>query len=310
MKRFLFRLSAFILFAIFAYILLVVLFGLYAPTALKKNLVYTLTDGYDNTYSRLEEANRTRNIDVLVLGSSHAYRGYDPRIFRLKNIKIFNLGTSAQTPLETEFLIDKFLDRLNPKVAVLDAYPKLFESDGAESMIDLLQNGHIDKDFVKMTFKINDIRSYNSLIYCSYRQIFGLNKRFVERLTIDSDRYISGGYVETYKTYNPTITPESSNTISAKQMNAFDRTITKLKEKGVKIILVQSPVTVRSYLKRQNNDELDSLFSRKGTYYNFNKMLQLPDSLFYNDDHLNQNGVNVFNKKLIEIMERSGLISR
>jgi hypothetical protein len=31
--------------------------------------------------------------------------------------------------------------------------------------------------------------------------------------------------------------------------------------------------------------------------------LHLPDSFFYNDDHLNQAGVNVFNKKLMDILQ-------
>ena len=45
-------------------------------------------------------------------------------------------------------------------------------------------------------------------------------------------------------------------------------------------------------------------------YYNFNEILTLNDSLsFYDYDHLNQNGVELFNKKLIELLdENTGLM--
>ena len=40
-----------------------------------------------------------------------------------------------------------------------------------------------------------------------------------------------------------------------------------------------------------------------GTYYNFNEMISLDDSLhFYDSHHLNQNGVNIFNAKLIDVL--------
>jgi len=42
-----------------------------------------------------------------------------------------------------------------------------------------------------------------------------------------------------------------------------------------------------------------------GEYYNFNNILNLNDSLHFNDpDHLNQLGVDVFNHKLINILDR------
>jgi hypothetical protein len=39
-------------------------------------------------------------------------------------------------------------------------------------------------------------------------------------------------------------------------------------------------------------------------YYNFNEMMSLNDSLhFYDAHHHNQNGVELFNEKLIEVIE-------
>lgn len=308
MKRFLLRLSLFLLFSIVAYVTLVILFGMYAPATIKKNLIYTVEDGYENTYSRLQEVQGIKDVNMLVLGSSRAYRGYDPRIFLRENISVFNLGTSSQTPVQTEFLAARYIEQLSPKVVIVDVYPKLFASDGTECMVDLLQNTPVDKGLAGLTVKINNIKGYNSLIYCSYRQLFGLNKHLQERKVVDSEYYISGGYVETYKSYEPSINYEENFIILEKQMESFDRMIKKLKERGMKVIMVQSPMTAKGYSLQRNNEAMDSIFSQKGTYYNFNKILQLPDSLFYNDDHLSQKGVEIFNTKLIEVMRGSGII--
>ena len=43
--------------------------------------------------------------------------------------------------------------------------------------------------------------------------------------------------------------------------------------------------------------------TKYSTYYNFNKIVTLNDSLhFYDSHHLNQNGVEIFNKRLIKIL--------
>ena len=41
-------------------------------------------------------------------------------------------------------------------------------------------------------------------------------------------------------------------------------------------------------------------------YYNFNEIITLNDTLyFYDSHHLNQDGVNIFNKKLIELLNEN-----
>lgn len=307
MKRFITRLSLFSLFAVITYFVCIILFGNYAPLTVRKNLIYTLDEGYENTYSRYKDLERTRNVDILIAGSSHAYRGYDPRIFHQRNINIFNLGSSTQTPVQTEYLLDKYLKQLNPKMVILDIYPRLFGSDGAESMIDLLENMPIDKGMVNVTCKVNDIRGYNLLIYCGYRQLLNLNKDLPERRIIGADTYIDGGYVQSYGAYTPSIDRTIGYTIQSKQMDAFNRILDKLKAANIKTVLVQSPMTHKGYLLQPNKEEMDSLLSKKGLYYNFNNILHLPDSLFYNDDHLNQSGVNLFNEKLMNLLNADSI---
>lgn len=53
-----------------------------------------------------------------------------------------------------------------------------------------------------------------------------------------------------------------------------------------------------------DNKELDAIFSEEEYYYNFNKMIELNDSLHFSDArHLNQNGVEEYNKFFIKSLE-------
>ena len=60
---------------------------------------------YGHTFTRMQDAQKTKNVDVLIVGSSHAYRGIDPRILQKDGISAFNLGSSAQTPINTKVLL-------------------------------------------------------------------------------------------------------------------------------------------------------------------------------------------------------------
>lgn len=55
--------------------------------------------GTGNSYTRLSEVEDIKNIDILFLGSSHTYRGFDTRIFSKYGYSTFNLGTTSQTPI-------------------------------------------------------------------------------------------------------------------------------------------------------------------------------------------------------------------
>lgn len=71
--------------------------------------------------------------------------------------------------------------------------------------------------------------------------------------------------------------------------------------KHIKLILVQAPVTNSYYKSIKNNQQLDAFFTSIAEYYNFNKIMKLSDTLdFYDSNHLNQIGVEKFNKELIK----------
>jgi hypothetical protein len=306
MKRFILRLLVFVVSTACCYILLLFIVGRFAPESANVNLLYTLPrEGYSDMRTRLKEVADARDVDVLVLGSSHAYRGYDPRIFQSNGIRIFNLGSSGQTPLQTEVLVNRYLESVHPRSVLFDVNPALFAGDGAGCVADILQNSPINADVIRMAADVNNMRVYNSLVYSECRQLLGMNGNIRSAMPNDSDKYVSGGFVETYRPYQPAASIARRRiVVSPAQLRAFDRILALLKRKAIPFVLVQAPETVHFYRAGENNEEMDSLLASRGVYYNFNKLSPLPDSLFYNDEHLNQGGVEAFDGKLIQMVYR------
>ena len=244
MKIFIKRALSFFVFAIFFLVVYIFIWGMTVPQEFKPNLDYRLgSPGF--TYSRVREIKSYGRVDILVLGSSHAYRGFDPRIFASHNLKMFNLGSSSQSPIETDMLVKKYVDYLKPKIVIYEVYPDVFRNDGVESSIDLVTNDKIDLNTLKMVFKINHLKTYITFIYSFLRQLFSLDNNFIEQKRIGDDTYISGGYdqkdLEFYihKVYYP---HKITYTIRKDQEKAFKNTLAFLKEKGITVVLVQAPL--------------------------------------------------------------------
>lgn len=310
MNNFLKRAIGFLAFSLVIYLFLLFSFGLYSPRFLKKNLIVPRgSQGFMNT--RLKDVDTTRNIDILFIGSSHSYRGYDPRIFQRNNLRVFNLGSSAQTPLQTEWLLHRYLKQLNPKLVVIDVYPYLFANDGVESSLDILSNGRIDASVNSMVLRVNNICTYNTYFYCLFRQIFNLDTGYKESPSKGLDTYVMGGYVEkkVYPRKKPLLQRSLSIELEGKQFDALARIVAELKTKGIDYVLVQAPLPKYTYNTYTNNDSFDSTIQVFGPYINSNKLLDLPNEMFLDDNHLNQDGVSRYNDTLIKLVKIQALAS-
>lgn len=309
MKQFLKSIIFFIPFSVLIYIFLVFLWGSFLPEFAKPNINYRIgSDGH--TYSRLKEAEVVRDVDILFLGSSHAYRGFDTRIYKKYGIKTFNLGSSGQTPTHTFVLVNRYLEQLNPKLIVYEVYPKTFSSDGVESALNLIANQSNDLLTASMALDLNHTKVYNTLIYGLTRDFFKLNSSFEESKYRLDDTYIEGGFVERkISHYQHASHPSQEWTFNETQFAVFDQIVSEIKKKNIDLILVNAPITSSLYNSYTNNTTFDSLMSDYGNYYNFNSIINLDDSLhFYDSHHLNQTGVQIFNKELIKTINLEHLI--
>ena len=122
MKKFIRAVILFTLFAACLYLPLLFLWGDAVPYWVYTNLKYKR--GHDSTLFMLNEARHIKNPDVLILGSSHVYRGFDVRIFNKAGYKVFNMGSSSQTPLQTYVLLQRYLKTIRPKCVVYEVTRK------------------------------------------------------------------------------------------------------------------------------------------------------------------------------------------
>lgn len=306
MKNFIKSILLFSVFLIVFYPVALFIWGECIPPSLKPNLNYPLGI-LGHQYSRLKEVKEINSVDILFLGSSLAYRGFDPRIFKANGITSFNLGSSNQTPVQTKVLLNRYLRHINPKLIIYEVEPETFSIDGVESALDIMANDKNDLNSIKMAVNLSHIKVYNTLIYALIRDGFGLNSSYNEPIIKGEDRYISGGFVEKEIRFYKKVTnqPKTWN-FNVTQFIAFNEIIKLVREAKIKLILVNAPITPLLYKSYKNSSEFDSLMSTKSDYYNFNEILQLNDSLhFYDSFHLNQEGVKLFDRKLIEIIKEN-----
>jgi hypothetical protein len=262
-------------------------------------------------YTRFNEVNQIENVDILFLGSSHTYRGFDNRIFKEAGYSSFNLGSGSQTPQQTKILLDRYLENLNPKIVIFEVYPAVFCSDGVESSLDILANDKNDLNSLWMSIKIKHITVFNTFIYASIRDLFNMDKNVCEPVSKKNDTYISGGFVEKDSTYNSAkkyVKPNANKLwdFDDSHFKKFNDIIKRFETKNTPVILVYSPISKLLYNSYLNNAEFDQrMESYNLPYYNFNINSQFSDSLhFYDQHHLNQKGVIKFNQMILDILAK------
>jgi hypothetical protein len=309
MKKFLQHCILFSIFTASFYIVMVALGGRYAHPRLQQNLKYK-KGCYGHLHTRLKEAKTTQGVDILFLGSSLAYRGFDTRIFADSGITSFNLGSSAQTPLQTLTLIKRYLDSIQPKKVVYEVYPATFTFNGLESALDIIANDKIDFLSYQMAFRLNDIVAWNTLIYGHSRDLLQSDALFEEPAQIKKDTYIAGGYVARELEYFASKNEFENDTLSIKDhpLSYFTQIVEEIKKRDIELILVFSPVSQELYqtISFPADFNFDSLMSQHASYYNFNELMTVDDSLhFYDGIHLNQEGVQLFNQNLIKKLKQN-----
>lgn len=296
----------FCLFAGLAYCVTLLMVGRYGATKFKKNLIYE-KGGYGHTYSRLQDVDTTQNIDVLLLGSSHTYRGFDTRIFASHGIRAFNLGSSAQSPVQTRMLVNTYIDQLNPKLVIYDVSPSTFISDGVEASLDLLANApSINTEAVVMASRVNSIKTWNTLVFSAMNSWLFSDTEMEEPVKKGAHTYHpGGGYVAKSLTFNRYGMPGKRYwQLRDSQKESFEAILTLLQQKDIPFVLVRTPITSYRYETFRNNKEVNAYFATKGPFYDFNNSMKLDDSLhFYDAHHMNQLGVDRFTNTIIDSIQ-------
>ena len=288
--------------ALLIYITSIIAIGSVTKNGLGKNFVFPLGD-YGHTLMRLREAREHSPVDILVLGSSHAYRGFDPRIFKQHQLELFNLGMSSQTPLQSYYLLKKYYPILQPRCIIQEIYPLLLENDGTESNSFLLANEPISRELTQLAFHHFNMHNFNCWVYGSFRNALHLNDDLILATKFKDDTYVSGGYSQKdllpFSDDDELIAKEIS--IREDQFAALDSIKAFCHQKQCPLFFVITPVTTIEKHHIQNWSSVVNELEKINPVHDFSHLPSLQDTIhFYDNDHMNQTGVEIFNPILIE----------
>ncbi len=180
MRAFLVRVLAFATLLGVSHVALIGLATIASPTLkarLMRNSNVPMSVDRDHIALRFEELRSVRDIDVLFIGSSHSLRTFDPRYFERQGIRAFNLGTANQTPLNTYYLLRRYLPQLNPRVVVIEAYWETLAINGVEGTIFITGNRGPGWDTWGMALATRHPMALNAQISSQIEQVLGRENR-------------------------------------------------------------------------------------------------------------------------------------
>ena len=276
-------------------------------------LIYSVTDVLKfkggRSWQTFQEYDPAKRYDVVVIGSSHAYRGYDPRVFARRGVSMFDLGTSAQSPMNSYHILRHYLNKDNTGLVLLDLYELVVEEDGLESTADLTQNINSHEVAAEMAFALRDPRGVNMLTLRGFAWP-------------DPPRYLDSTYVGSGYSSNPdSVGPKDIEYVYRplrmveRQQHYLRRFLEHCVEQGIPVACASHPAPSGSDAKRHAEfitwvrtvaDPLGiPVFDLA-----FGHGLPLDDrDHFYDHNHLNQAGVEIFNARLLDLLEREGHLS-
>lgn len=273
-------------------------------------LVFRTGDYYNwpggDSWMRFHDFDAQRRYDAIIIGSSHAYRGYDPQVFAERGFQVYNLGSNVQTPLNSLPIIRHYLDSLRCPLVIFDVYEGTFTNTGLESTADLTQNITSGEAALDMAWNLRDLRGLNmmALRWCTpHRQPYYLNSYPVK----------SGFVVIPDSMSNPMV-PLSDSTINIlpRQREFFAQCVKLCRERGIRMVVSQHQV------RKGTNPARHAAFAAgindvlNGTGIPFLDFAFVPGlndlNHFADNTHLNAAGARIFTGQLVDSLESLGYL--
>ncbi|MCP4601777.1 MAG: hypothetical protein GY847_14895 [Proteobacteria bacterium] len=285
--------------------------------------------GTGNSLARFRDIEKIDEVDILFIGSSHTYRGFDPSIFARHGYSSYNVGSKSSRALNTYVMLKEYLPRLKPRLVVFETFLVVVAGDGMESYYDLLANRPISFPIVEMALRIKKMDAFKSLFMWSVKRLFKpfnlyrhIRKRGCTELGYCSSRKRSRASQR--KPGAPTLgmlgyprkgseSPVRLPAVMEMQLDYLARTIDYTKDHGSQIVFVIHPFPDKhkerigdvGYERMRRIEQTAK--ERDVSYYDFNYIIRLDSKKHFRDrHHLNQAGVDLFNEKLITHLEENG----
>lgn len=278
--------------------------------------------GASHSLLRFREASASGPVDVVFLGASHTYRGFDPRIFASRGLTSMNLGSSAQSPLNTLMLLERHLDSLKPKLVIYEIYQTALAIDGMECFYDLLTNTRVDRAMVDMAWNLRQPQAWTALLSVAFRNLqVPMSDHGQRGKEGRDDIYVKGGFVQTRATFPldrlgqlRAATNQMEFPLDRRQFDFFGRCIELVRRHGAVFVCCSYPIPVETRKLLAGFEEKQRVigeYMKKSSvpFRDFNLDMTLETAMHYYDEvHLNQAGVELFNASLIEWLRRENLL--
>lgn len=274
------------------------------------------------------------SLDLVFIGSSYAYRTFDPEVFDKKlNINSFNMGSPLQKPVESYYVLKETLKYQKPDLVVLDINWGLFNEDKYfNTKLWNFDNMKFSSNKMGYFFNVFDRDQYIYVFFKSVRYHDEIDK-LVENNTSNNNTQDADSYLKNYKGKGFII---DNNVVDVKsvekrfengsnnpskykwnkeQLKYLDKIVTLCKDKKVKLLFVtapQSPI----YLKLYDTHWFDydnirqtagNLAAKYGVEYLDYNTINMEEKLVTNQDfsdssHLNYGGAQKISSHLADYL--------
>lgn len=272
-----------------------------------KPAVYITNDYYiwkgGDTYEKFKSADSLQNLDVIIAGSSRAYRHYNPLYFRSRGISAWNLGSSAQTIENTYSVVKNVVIPSSPRVLLLDVASLGFESKSIESSVDLITNTDYPKVKYDLLIQNKDIRLFNTAVVSFYN-------RTRDTMFSEPD-YVAAGFSARSDSLSSewllkleSLSKQSKKEPKEINLQPLVDIVLICKRQKQKLILIHSPISDFYDVEEQNRfiSKVEEIAQVNGVpFYNFQTIEGINTKHhFFDNSHMNKAGVEIFNQSVLD----------
>lgn len=298
----------------FFIIIFMYLFSMYCLNKIKINnipMIYRVSGIFcykgGNTFRKFKDYDQNKTYDVIVIGSSHAYRGYDPRIFGKHKLEMFDLGSSGQTLLNTYYIAKNYIKASSCKLVILDIYDIALSENGMEPAADLIENMTSSSTALEMAFAMKDPRAVNM---ATLRMM-----RLNEAPSFQDTAYVMNGYSENKRTAEAMNKDKyrSYYNLNKDQLMYLKKILEYFKSLQLKVIAITHPIPLELQKNSNHNQFYQNTMSVTSSmgvpYWDYSRTLILDSKKdYFDENHLNQYGVEKFNPVLIKDLHEHGYL--
>jgi len=266
------------------------------------------------------------NSDIVIYGSSRAWKHLSPKIITQKtNISAYNLGIEGHNfwlqNLRHEILLKK---NKKPKLIIfsvdiftLQKNKDLYNSE--QFLPYMLWNNQIEETTISYNgFNRFDYNMPLIRYYGKYKEVVKAVSVFLKPTNNKIKRV--NGYQGQNKKWSDDFSKAKLKmnkykiSLDEKTVVLFEKFLKDMNEEGVKVVFVYTPEFIEGQKFIQGRKELISLYSKFSKQYNipfydFSKdAICYRKDFFYNSNHLNKEGAELFTRKFVDTLLQSKIM--